>query len=258
MRALRPRRGGRLPLALLAVVCAAGVTAAVSDASAAPNLLRFAQTGHWIAQPEKDTVFHVNGAAGTVDARVGAVQMDPGSQGTQVVEGPTSGYVISRDRVTQFGKSTLRVEGQFALPAEPTGELPVALEADGGPYLVYRELGTVTRIGGEDPVVMAAGGSLAAPVVTPDGTVWLLRRGDNVLCRVTPPGVGAGPRDGRRGGLLRERPEGAWRRAERGRRPGRVRRHRHRLRECGDRAWSGPCRRGRRGSAGRRAGRSSG
>lgn len=185
MRALRPRRGGRLPLVLLAVTCAAGVTAAVADASAVPPALRFAQIGHWIAQPDDDTVFHVNGASGTVDARVEAGQMDPAGRGTQVVEGPTSGYVISKDRGTQFGKSTLHVEGQFPLPTEPTGELPVGLEADGGPYLVYRELGSVARIGGEEPIIMATGGSLADPVVTPDGTLWLLRRDDNVLCRLT-------------------------------------------------------------------------
>jgi len=185
MRALRPRRGGRLPLALLVVACGAGVVAAVSDASASPPGLRFAQIGHWIAQPDDDTVFHVNGASGTIDARVRAAQMDPADQGTQVVEGPTSGYVISKDRGTQFGKSTLHVEGQFSLPSEPTGELPVGLEAEGGPYLVYRELGSVARIGGEEPIIMATGGSVADPVVTPDGTVWLLRRGDNVLCRVT-------------------------------------------------------------------------
>lgn len=185
IRALRPRRGGRLPLALLAVACATGVTAAVADASAVPPALQFAQIGHWIAQPDKDTVFHVNGASGTVDARAGALQMDPARQGTQVVEGPTSGYVISKDRGTQFGKSTLHVEGQFPLPTEPTGELPVGLEAPGGPYLVYRELGSVARIGGDEPIIMATGGSLADPVVTPDGTLWLLRRDDNVLCRLT-------------------------------------------------------------------------
>jgi hypothetical protein len=170
---------------LLAVTCAAGVTAAVADASTAPPALQFAQMGHWIAQPDQDTVFHINGASGTVDARVGAAQMDPGRQGTQVVEGPTSGYVIGKDRGTQFGKSTLHVESQFPLPTEPTGELPVGLEAAGGPYLVYRELGSVARIGGEEPVIMATGGSLADPVVTPDGTLWLLRRNDNVLCRLT-------------------------------------------------------------------------
>jgi hypothetical protein len=170
---------------LLALTCAAGVTAAVADASAVPPALQFAQAGHWTAQPDEDTVFHVNGASGTVDARLAAAQMDPSRQGTQVVEGPTSGYVISKDRGTQFGKSTLRVEGQFPLPTEPTGELPIGLEAAGGPYLIYRELGSVARIGGEEPVIMATGGSLADPVVTPDGTLWLLRRDDNVLCRLT-------------------------------------------------------------------------
>src|SRR5688500_4659279 len=83
MRALRPRRGGRLPLVLLAVACAAGVTAAVADASPVPPALTFAQVGRWIAQPDKDSVLHVNGASGTVDARMQAAQLDPAGQGTQ-------------------------------------------------------------------------------------------------------------------------------------------------------------------------------
>ncbi|MCA2218170.1 fibronectin type III domain-containing protein [Jidongwangia harbinensis] len=179
IRALRPRRGGRLPLALLVAVGAVGVTAAVSDAGTAPPGLRFAQIGHWIASPAQGTVFHVNGASRTVDAQARVDGMDRGSQ---VVQGPTSGYVVSKDKILEFGKSSLAVE-QSMTP--PTGEQPVAVEAKGGPYLVYREAGTVVRLGGGEPATIPAGRGLGQPVVTPDGTLWLQRTDSNVLCLLT-------------------------------------------------------------------------
>lgn len=185
LRVLRPRRGGRLPLILLALVVAAGVTAAVTDASASSGGLRFAQLGHWIAQPKENTVFHVNGN-GAVDAKFRAEGMD--SEDTQVVQGDTAGYVLGGNRAVRFGKSTLEVEEGYKLQAPANGEEPVALEAKGGPYYVYPEQGRIVRFGGDDPVTIPAGpgGPLGTPVVTPDGTLWLQHRDSNGLCLLTP------------------------------------------------------------------------
>jgi hypothetical protein len=176
IRALRPRRGGRLPLALLVAVCTLAVTAAVSDAGAVPPGLRFAQIGHWTASPSQGTVFHVNGASRTIDAQAQVDGMEPGSQ---VVQGPTSGFVVGKDKIQEFGKSSLTVE-QTSIP--PTGEQPVALEVTGGPYLIYREAGTVVRLGGGEPATVQAGPGLGQPVATPEGALWLQRTDTNVLC----------------------------------------------------------------------------
>ncbi|MEV6491761.1 hypothetical protein AB0M20_24590, partial [Actinoplanes sp. NPDC051633] len=178
LRALRPRRGGRLPLALLAAACAIAVTAAVSDATAAPPGLRFAQIGHWIASPSQDSVFHVNGPSGSVDAEVEVQGLE---QGSEVVQGDTSGYVVGRSTVTEFDKSSLSVESTMNLP---TGEEPVTVEAKGGPYLVFREAGNVVRLGGGDPRTIPAGRGLGVPVVTPDGSLWLQRTDGNVICEL--------------------------------------------------------------------------
>jgi hypothetical protein len=172
-------RRGRLPLVLLVGTSLVAVTAAISGAATPGPGLRFAQAGHWVANSALGTVFHVNGAARTVDAQAAIDGMEPGSQ---VVQGDTSGYVVGRSRILEFGKSSLSVE-QTLTP--PTGERPVAVEVKGGPYLVYREAGRVVRLGGSS-VTIPTGGPLGAPVTTPDGTLWLHRTGSNVLCRLAP------------------------------------------------------------------------
>jgi hypothetical protein len=178
LRSFRPRRGGRLPLVLLVAACAVAVTAAVSDADVAPPGVRFAQIGHWIANPSQDIVFHVNGSSRTVDAQAPIEGIDEGSL---VIEGETSAYVISREKVMQFGKSSLAVE-QTMIP--PTGEQPFQVQARGGPYVVYREAGTVVRLGGDDPATITVGPGLGDPVATPDGTLWLHRKDTNQLCQL--------------------------------------------------------------------------
>lgn len=183
LRALRPHRGGRLPLALLALVVVAGVAAAVTDASASSGGVRFAQFGQWFAQPDEEgngTVFRVNGSTGAVDAKVKVYAMEPGSQ---VVQGDTDGYVIGKEEGARFGKSTLTVDQKFPLP---TGERPVPLQVKGGPYLVYRDQGRVVRMGGDEPVSIAVGAALGDPVATSDGTLWLLRKDTNGLCYLKP------------------------------------------------------------------------
>ena len=172
-------RRGRLPLVLLVGTCLVAVTAAMSGAATAPPGLRFAQAGHWVANPSLGMVFHVNGAARTVDAQVAISGMEAGSQ---VVQGDTSGYVVGRSRIIEFGKSNLSVE-QTLTP--PTGERPVLIEAKGGPYLVYREAGSVVRLGGT-PATIPAGRLLGDPVATRDGTLWLHRTDSNVLCHLAP------------------------------------------------------------------------
>jgi hypothetical protein len=180
---LAPDRGslrrGRLPLVLLVGASVVAVTAAMSGAATPAPGLRFAQAGHWVANPDLGRIFHVNGAARTVDAQAAIDGMEPGSQ---VVQGDTSGYVVGRSRILEFGKSSLSVE-QTLTP--PTGERPVAVEAAGGPYLVYREAGRVVRLG-DSPATIPTGGPLGAPVTTRDGTLWLHRTGSNVLCQLAP------------------------------------------------------------------------
>lgn len=178
-RGLRPGRRGRLPLAVVVAASLVAVTAAVSDAASAPPGVRFAQAGHWFASPAEDLLYHVNGAAGSVDARARVEGLESGSQ---VVQGDTTGYVIGSSQILEFGKSTLTVEQTLTAPA---GERPVAVEAEGGPYLVYRETGTVVRLG-DEPRTIPAGPPLGEPVVTPDGTLWLHRTDSNVLCRLRP------------------------------------------------------------------------
>jgi hypothetical protein len=178
-RVLRPGRRGRLPLVLVVGSSLVAVTAAVSGAATTPPGVRLAQAGHWFASPAEDLIYHVNGSARTVDARARIDGMEPDSQ---VVQGDTVGYVVGRTQILEFGKSTLTVEQTLTAPA---GERPVAVEAKGGPYLVYRETGTVVRLG-PTPRTIPAGPPLGEPVVTPDGTLWLQRTDTNVLCRLRP------------------------------------------------------------------------
>ncbi|MGI5212322.1 fibronectin type III domain-containing protein [Plantactinospora sp. CA-290183] len=171
-------RRGRLPLVLLLAAGLAAVTAAVSTAATPNPGLRFAQAGHWVASPSLGTVFHINGAARTVDARADVSGLEPGSQ---VVQGDTSGYVVGRARIVEFGKSSLSVERTLTTPSD---ERPVAVETAGGPYLVYRQAGRVVRLG-ETPATIPAGGALGEPVATRDGTLWLHRTDSGVLCRLS-------------------------------------------------------------------------
>ncbi|SFB35949.1 Fibronectin type III domain-containing protein [Amycolatopsis marina] len=167
----------RLPLVVIIAVCAAAVTAALSAATKPVTGLEFAQSGHWVANTELGSVFHVNGIAKGVDSQAEIPGIEPGSQ---VVQGETSGFVVGRSRITEFGKSSLTVERTMT---PPTGERPFAIEAEGGPYLVYREAGQVVRLGSPS-ATMSAGTAVGDPVATPDGTLWLHRLDSGVLCRL--------------------------------------------------------------------------
>jgi hypothetical protein len=167
----------RLPLVLMVATCVAAVAAAVSGAASPTTGLQFTQAGHWVANSELGMVFHINGAARTVDARAEVPGMEPGSR---VVQGETSGYVVGNSRIIEFGKSDLSVEHSTNTPS---GEQPVAVETPGGPYVVYRQAGTVVRLG-DPPARIQTGGAVGDPVATPDGTLWLHRVGTGVLCQL--------------------------------------------------------------------------
>ncbi|MBY8854193.1 fibronectin type III domain-containing protein, partial [Saccharothrix sp. MB29] len=74
----------------------------------------------------------------------------------------------------------LRVDSKVDVDLE---EEPVGLEVVGGPYLVYREGGTIVRLGRALKRI-DAGGPLADPVATSDGTVWVQRTTARSLCRL--------------------------------------------------------------------------
>jgi hypothetical protein len=167
----------RLPVLALVIACVAGVVAAMTGAANPVAAVRFLLPGHWVYNAAFSSVFHVDGSTGNVDARVRM----PGDAGDQVFQGDTSGYVVGRSRVTEFDKSSQRVE-ESRTPASRAR--PDGVETAGGPYLVYRQDGKVVRLG--DPsVVLSLGGSVGAPVATADGTLWLPRTGAGLLCQLT-------------------------------------------------------------------------
>ncbi|OXM60835.1 hypothetical protein CF165_40870 [Amycolatopsis vastitatis] len=167
----------RLPMTALVSVCAVLIGVAVSGGASPLPGLELSQAGHWIASPALNLVLFVNGSAKSMDAQVPVAGLEPGSQ---VVQGPTSGYVIGKSAIVEFGKSDLSVDRTLT---PPSGERPALVEASGGPYLVYREAGRVVRLG-SGFTTLPAGGPLGAPVATPDGTLWLNRLDSGALCRL--------------------------------------------------------------------------
>jgi hypothetical protein len=161
------------------LACVTGVTAAVTGAANPLSAVNFLMPGHWVFNGDLKMAFHVDGATGEVDARASVPE---GGAGAQVYQGDTSGYVVDDERITEFGKSSLEVEGTSEAP---TGELPVGLEVEGGPYLVYREAGTIVRLG-KDAELIDVGGPVGDPVATSDGTVWLPRTSAGYLCKLSP------------------------------------------------------------------------
>ncbi|WP_436501637.1 fibronectin type III domain-containing protein [Actinokineospora sp. HUAS TT18] len=171
----------RIIVALLAAGTLALVGVAVAGKTSATPALQFVQVGHWVYNGGLQQVFHVDGTTNQVDARADV----PGAErGSQVVQGPNSGYVVGRSRITVFGKATLTVEDAIDAPAD---ERPVAVEVVGGPYLVYRSAGRIVRLS-SPPATVVAGGTLGGPVATSDGTVWVHRTDTGALCEL-PDGV---------------------------------------------------------------------
>ncbi|MFC3453016.1 fibronectin type III domain-containing protein [Amycolatopsis speibonae] len=187
----------RMAVALVAAGCLALVGLAVTGQAATPERLEFVQIGHWVYNDAAQSAFHVDGSTSRVDARADV----PGAaSGSQVVQGDDSGYVVERNRITEFDKATLSVEESTPPPAPET---PFVMEIAGGPYLVYRNAGQIVRLG--DPsATVPAGGPLSRPVATADGTVWVHRVDNGSICELPkgaavltctaqlPPGHGGG------------------------------------------------------------------
>ncbi len=170
------RLRSRLPAALVAIGGAVVVVLALTGAGTPGAGLSFSPAGHWVANPELGLVVHVNGAGRTVDAKAAVPGLTPGSP---VAQGDSSAYVVGPSRITEFGKSDLAVTD--GVPAPVTGERPVVFEVDGGPYLVYRDAGTIVRLGPAMTVV-PAGGPLGEPVAARGGRVWVQRPADGAIC----------------------------------------------------------------------------
>jgi hypothetical protein len=166
----------RAPFALFTLVCASALIAALTGAGKPLTEAGFVPGGHWIYNSVEQAVFHVDGATTNIDAQASI----PGDPGSQVVQGDTSGYVVGNSRITQFGKSSLSVERTIT---PPTDEVPLGIQAAGGPYLVYRNAGKIVRLG-EQPVTVSAGSAVGDPVVTADGTLWLHRPGVGLICKL--------------------------------------------------------------------------
>lgn len=156
----------------------AAVAAAVTGAAVPMPAFGFVSPGHWVYSTILKSAVHVDGATGSVDA---AASVDA-APGAQVVQGDSSGYVVDTGKITVFGKSDLNVDGTMTAPS---GEVPLAIEGAGGPYLVYRQAGRVTRLG-DRPATILAGGPLADPVLAADGTMWLLRKDNGRVCELLP------------------------------------------------------------------------
>jgi hypothetical protein len=189
---------GRASVAALTVICLALVGIAISG-SGTPGGIGFLKPGHWVLNSGLAKVFHLDGATKQVNAEVSVPGAEPGSV---VAQSDTSGYVVGPGKITEFGKATLRVEG--TIPAPDDQEMPVVLEAVGGPYLVYRDQAVAVRLGDEHTVV-PVGGKLGNPVATADGTLWLHRVDTGALCRLpkgaTAPSCDASAPAGHAGGL---------------------------------------------------------
>jgi hypothetical protein len=166
----------RIPTVFVVFGAVAAVAAAITGAATPLPALQFVAPGHWVYSAVLSSAVHVDGATGSVDAGVQVTA----SSGSQVVQGQDKGYVVDSGHITVFGKSDLNVEGSMAAPAN---EQPLTMEGAGGPYLVYRQAGKVTRLG-ERPATVTVGGPLADPVLTGDGTMWLLRKDNGRVCEL--------------------------------------------------------------------------
>lgn len=137
----------------------------------------FQQAGHWVYNATVGAVFRVDGGGKTVDAEVRGVQTGAGSQ---VVQGTTNGYVVTSDGVIVFGKSDLTVKSTVRIGIP---EAPIGIEAQSGPYLVYRKHGQIVRLGDQQQTI-TVGSAVSSAIATADGALWL--RDADHFCRLAP------------------------------------------------------------------------
>ncbi|MFF0338338.1 fibronectin type III domain-containing protein [Kribbella sp. NPDC004875] len=137
----------------------------------------FQQAGHWVYNATLGAVFRVDGGGKNVDAEVRGVRTGAGSQ---VVQGTTNGYVVNSDGVIVFGKSDLTVKTtvRIGIPEEPIG-----IEAQSGPYLVYRQHGQIVRLGDQQQTV-TVGSVVSSAIAAADGALWV--RDANNFCKLAP------------------------------------------------------------------------
>ncbi|HZX07953.1 fibronectin type III domain-containing protein [Kribbella sp.] len=137
----------------------------------------FQQAGHWVYNATLGAVFRVDGGGKNVDAEVRGVQAEAGSQ---VVQGATNGYVVRSDGVIVFGKSNLTVKNsvRIGIPEEPIG-----IEAQSGPYLVYRQHGQIVRLGDQLQTI-TVGSVVSSAIASADGALWV--RDADHFCKLAP------------------------------------------------------------------------
>lgn len=133
--------------------------------------------GHWVYVPDRGVAVHVDGDAKRVDA---TVAVGPAGTGSPVLQDRRSAYLVDDDQVLVFGRGG--PTGNF--PSTGVTEHPVAVEARGAAYLVYRLAGLVVRLGPK-PKTIEVGGFLGVPVVTPAGQLWTYRMNSGELCVLT-------------------------------------------------------------------------
>jgi hypothetical protein len=164
------------PFALVAVLCVVAIIGVLTGATSPLSAAQFANTGHWVYNSVLGSVFHIDGATTTIDARLALDAED----GSQVLQGDSSGFVVGPGRITEFDMASLSPEPPVAPPSD---EFPLGIEVVGGPYAVYRNAGKVVRLG--DPAAtISVGGAVGNPVVTDDGTMWVHRTGNGRICRI--------------------------------------------------------------------------
>ena len=172
---------GRLPAAAVTIGTAATVVLAGLAGTGSPaKSLDFRQAGHWVYRHTLGSVFHVDGGTKQVDAKADVGVFDADVNGARVLQGDTQGFVLGPTGALVFGKSTLTVDTTIAVGS---GEDPIGLEVRGGPYLVYRNHGTIMRLG-VPPTTVQVGGPVAGAVGTDEGSVWVQRADTGDLCFV--------------------------------------------------------------------------
>ncbi|MEU4193247.1 fibronectin type III domain-containing protein [Kribbella sp. NPDC026611] len=176
---LRRRTRSEAGLAAVVAGCVALMSVVVLTGAGSPNNgVKFTQSGHWVYNSILGKVFHLDGATGDVDSDTDVKTATPGAQ---VVQTDQQGYVLSRGRIDQFGKSDLTVTDPVEAPV--ANEQPVGLEAAGAAFAVFQQAGRVVRFGDKHTVAVP-GGQLGDPVVTPDGTLWVHRVDQGDLCQL--------------------------------------------------------------------------